>query len=237
MSSFAKRTALAVCVLGVALACRDAPTEATEVEGVAAAPGIPAFAILPPDTVEEAPPMATIHWAYTEIDYYDGRQGGQSIITVIAEMEYTGNRASHETSFRATSPTQSIYQTFTDDQATYFNLWFRNKFRSNFFVTLQKYCDLTLEAHTKHQAWWDVFIPRLPMWRDQRYTTVSQAPSKATEPCPYDDDGGPGNGSSSGSTTYLTIETCYYWAYWENGQIVSIELDYCETTTVPLNEE
>jgi hypothetical protein len=51
---------------------------------------------------------------------------------------------------------------------------------------------------------------------------------------PSSGDSGGGDGGGGGS---IMVETCYYWANYVNGVLVSTELRYCVIGSIPIAEE
>lgn len=223
-------------IIALALACRDAPTAPPVPTPATGAPGFSADIVT--DTVSEVPPAATIFWATTSATFKDGSDGSPPRAIVTADMEYYGNRGSHNISYAITGDEPDISGSVYDVQNRTYSPGFRHRFTRPVEVPTHKTCGLTINAHTTHQAWWHVWLILVPDWQSTHDTKVSRSTTFTTAACPpppgSDSTGNSGGGGGGG---WITIETCYYWAYYVNDVLVAIELRYCDYTTIPIAEE
>lgn len=211
--------------LCLALACRDAPTAPA-----AGGPG-PSFDVIT-DTVSSAPPLPEIIWAKTEIAWNDGRYGGGPAARITADMEYIGNRGSHNIHYSVVGDEPDIVGNLYDVQNRAYSPFARHRFTRPVTVATQKNCGLTIDAHSDHQAWWAVWFPVVPSWESTKATRVSTGPTVQSELCLAPEQTSSGGGGGS----YLIITTCWYWATIVGGRVTAVELDYCESTVIPIDE-
>jgi len=214
------------------VACRDAPV-APEIDP---APSLS----LAPDTAVELPGPAEILSAWTEISHYDGSHGGQPLAEFKVGMEYYGNRASMSTSYSITGEGYSpLKDKIINTQDTYYIPWLRKRFEQIYGVPTNRNCGLLIEAQTQHQAWWFVFVRGLVNYESTKAIVITQGTPLQIEPCEPEapSDGSGGGDGDGGSSGWVTIETCHYWAHYVNGVLVGIELRYCEYDTIPIADE
>jgi len=215
--------------LCLALACRDAPT----------APAPPAAQPRPSadiaiDTVDEFPPEPRILNPYTQIGYVD--QGGRHLAEYRVGMEYIGNKASMSTEYVITGDGVSMRDKIYNEQDSYYDFHLWKHFDRVYYVEVPRSCGLELGGGTQHQAWWFLYVRIMPDWKSIRAAATSYGTPYHLEPCeeehqPTTTTSGGGNGGG-----YITITTCWYWATIVKGLIVAIEFDYCESSTIPIDE-
>lgn len=213
------------------VACRDAPVAPAWSEDGALALSVAT------DTVNELPGPAEILSAWTDISFYDGRHGGEPLAEFKVGMEYYGNRAEMSTSYSITGEGYSpLRDKIVNQQDTFYVPWLRKRFEQIYGIPTNKNCGLLIEARTEHRAWWFVYLRGLVDHESTRAIVNTLGTPLHIEPCdPETPSGGGGEGGSHDG--YITIETCYYWAHYVNGVLVSIELRYCEYDIIPVADE
>ena len=222
--------ALAVFLI---LACRDAPTApiapvdsatvfSSEKEGLDALPG-----------------PARILSAYTEIGFYDGRRGGEPMAEFRVGMSYIANRASMVTAYSITGEGTSLSDRISNQQDSFYNPFLEKNWDEIYYVPTNRNCGLLIEANTQHGAWWLVWLRLIPNSESTRTYKFTLGTPLQIEPCEPEapaDDATPNDGGGT-EGGWITIETCYYWAHYVNGALVSIELRYCTYDTIPIADE
>jgi hypothetical protein len=213
--------------------CRDAPTAPAVVQET------PSFSATG-DSLGEMPGPASIYRAWTKIRFSDGRYGPVGAL-FLTGMEYKANRATMSTSY-SISGEESLSDRIFNQQDTYLDLFTVRTWEEEYFVPTTKNCGLTITARTQHDAWWHLWLPSLPLrpWESEHTIWFTSAEPVQVDPCPPAETdpppgGSPGGGGSSGG--WITIETCYYWAYYVNDVLVAIELRYCVYQNIPIAEE
>lgn len=229
------RAAGAGILLAVALGCRDAPTAPPQASIPALSPALAG------DTSSTMPSVpAEVLWGTTEILFYDSRYGGAPHAVITGDMEYIGNRASMDIKYTIAGDGTDHDNVVHDEQNLFYFPLSPRRFTRKVDVATLKNCGLTINAGTTHRAWWWVWFPVVPPYESSRPATQSVAHTLQTDLCPAPEeepppDGGSGGGGGSGG--WITIETCYYWAYYENGVLVDIELRYCDYSDIPVNQQ
>jgi hypothetical protein len=233
--------------LCVGVACRDAPTDprlTPETE-----PSASLTFESPPrvDSSAQLPPNPRILNAYTNIGYAE--QGGRYLLELRVGMEYIGNKASMATDYSIIGDGVSQHDKLYNEQDGFYtaslSAW--KHFDQVYYIEVPRSCGLEFDAYTHHQAWWLLYLRLMPDWKSPKATVGSKGMPHHLPPCEEEEEepeevegeierrtstttsGGGGEGGGSGS---ITIETCWYWAYIENGVVTNIELDYCTITTI-----
>lgn len=215
----------------LAIACRDAPPTAVEPAEA------PALAL---GDSSSLPGPAQIRSAYTEIKFYDGRNGGEPLVEFHVGMEYYGNRASMATHYTITGEGVSLADVITNFQDSFYLPLLRKDWHEIYYVPPGRNCGIRATAYTNHYAWWLVWLRLIPSWESSRVFRYTSAQPLEVDPCPPESPAGPapGAGGGGGSHSYwVVIETCYYWAHYVDDVLVSIELRYCESESIPIAEE
>lgn len=232
---------LAMCV---ALACRDAPTAAGSPGHRPAPPESVTAPVFPGptidlviDTVQELPPMANILNAYTRINFF--KSGDRNVGEYSVGMEYRGNRASMKTQYTV-SGSASLRDEFFSEHSSVFSLSQIRRFDQVYYIEVPTDCGLSFDGNTLHSAWWFVYFPGVPpdLVQTPKAQLTTVAPPLRLEPCEGEQEPVTTTTISGGTNGggYITITTCWYWATIVNGRVVAVELDYCESTIIPIDE-
>ena len=221
-------TATGVALAGLLIiGCRDAPTAPMELADSVA---VPAFAL---DSSAELPP-AKITYAYTQIGFYDGSHGGEPSAEISVGMRYIGNQASMTTNYSITANGVTRSDKIFNPQNALYDISYEKRFDKVYYIPTGTKCSLRIDADTQHQAWWQLWIRISPDPTSDREIKFTRGDTFTTDPCEPDP---PPDGGGGGSGGWITIETCYYWAYYVNGVLIDIELRYCEYDTVPVADQ
>ena len=233
---FPARLAGVGALLAVAAACRDMPAMPAVLDTSAISAMSSTL-----DTIDEIPINPEILWATTTTAFNDGRYGGQPTVKVVADMEYIGNRGSHDITYTIRGDGSELTQRVYNEQNQTYSPKSRHRFTHPVYVRTNKNCGLDVDAHTSHQAWWHVWLSWAPNWTSIRATAGSKAQHLQTEFCRAPEEEAPDDGDNSGggggTGGWVTIETCHYWAHYVNGVLVDIELRYCTYDQIPVADE
>jgi hypothetical protein len=189
------------------------------------------------DTTDELPPEARVINPYTKIGFVS--QGGHYIGEYRVGHEFLGNKSSITLHYTITGDDVStLDDRITDELDAFYDLHVWKRFDGIYNVEVAKFCGLTLEGTSQHQAWWSLFIRWLPDWIGTRGWGFSLGTPLTLQPCPDDEhkESTSSTSSSAGGGGSITITTCWYWATIVGGRVVNIELDYCDRTVIPIDE-
>jgi hypothetical protein len=206
----------------LALACRDAPTSTV-------APAFSPDVAL--DSTDELPPEPSIINPYTELRFT--RFADRSLLEIRAGMEYMGNRAWMSTRYDVRGEGVSQSDAFENQKDDTFNPAIWKRFDQTYYVELPRSCGLEISAFTQHRAWWAVYVRFWPNWESRRAITSSRAADLHLPACEKEEET---TTTTGGGGSYITVTTCWYWATIVNGRVTAVELDYCDSVVIPIDE-